>query len=92
MLLDINLGEERDGLDILSEIKANEIDTQVVLLTGDDTAESAIKAMKIGAADYLTKPFNIDEVIMVVKGILEKTKLQDEVKYPAEVEAGLCPS
>jgi DNA-binding NtrC family response regulator len=81
MLLDINLGEKRDGLDILSEIKANEIDTQVVLLTGDDTAESAIKAMKIGAADYLTKPFNIDEVIMVVKGILEKTKLQDEVKF-----------
>jgi len=52
-----------------------------VMLTGDDTAESAIKAMKIGAADYLTKPFNIDEVIMVVKGALEKAKLKDEVRY-----------
>ena len=81
MLLDINLGEDRNGLDILTEIKANELDAQVVMLTGDDTAESAIKAMKIGAADYLTKPFNIDEVIMVVKGALEKTKLKDEVRY-----------
>ena len=81
MLLDINLGEDRNGLDILTEIKANELDAQVVMLTGDDTAESAIKAMKTGAADYLTKPFNIDEVIMVVKGALEKSKLKDEVRY-----------
>ena len=81
ILLDINLGEDRNGLDILAEIKANELDVQVVMLTGDDTAESAIKAMKIGAADYLTKPFNIDEVIMVVKGALEKAKLNDEVRY-----------
>jgi DNA-binding NtrC family response regulator len=81
ILLDINLGEDRNGLDILAEIKANELDVQVVMLTGDDTAESAIKAMKIGAADYLTKPFNIDEVIMVVKGALEKSKLKDEVRY-----------
>jgi DNA-binding NtrC family response regulator len=81
ILLDINLGEDRNGLDILAEIKANELDAQVVMLTGDDTAESAIKAMKTGAADYLTKPFNIDEVIMVVKGALEKAKLNDEVRY-----------
>lgn len=81
VMLDIHLGEDKDGLDILHDIKQNEIDTQVVMLTGDDTAESAIKAMKIGAADYLTKPFNVDEVIMVIKGILEKAKLREEVKY-----------
>lgn len=81
MLLDINLGEDRNGLDILTEIMENELDTQVVMLTGDDTADSAIRAMKIGAADYLTKPFNVDEVIMVIKGVLEKSKLQDEVRY-----------
>src|SRR5210317_436740 len=81
ILLDINLGEDRNGLDILAEMKANELDVQVVMLTGDDTAESAIKAMKIGAADYLTKHFNIDEVIMVVKGALEKVKLNDEDRY-----------
>ena len=81
VMLDIHLGEEKDGLDILNDITKNEIDTQVVMLTGDDTAESAIRAMKIGAADYLTKPFNVDEVIMVLKGVLEKAKLKEEVKY-----------
>jgi len=81
VLLDIHLGEDRSGLDILGDIKKNEIDTQVVMLTGDDSAETAITAMKIGAADYLTKPFNVDEVIMVLTGVLEKTKLQDEIRY-----------
>jgi DNA-binding NtrC family response regulator len=81
VMLDINLGESKNGLDILGEIKQNLDDTQVVMLTGDDTAETAIKAMKIGAADYLTKPFNVDEVIMVIKGVLEKSKLKDEVRY-----------
>jgi len=81
VMLDIHLGEDRNGIDILGDIKNNDLDTQVVMLTGDDTAETAIKAMKIGAADYLTKPFNIDEVIMVLKGVLEKAKLKDEVKY-----------
>jgi DNA-binding NtrC family response regulator len=81
VLLDIQLGEDRTGLDILNEIKKDELDTQVVMLTGDDTAETAIRAMKRGAADYLTKPFNVDEVIMVIKGVLEKSKLKDEVRY-----------
>ena len=81
VLLDINLDEDITGLDILNEIKKEKIDTQVVMLTGDDSADSAIRALKIGAADYLTKPFNVDEVIMVIKGVLEKAKLKDEVKY-----------
>lgn len=81
VMLDIHLGEDKNGLDILNDIKAEKIDTQVVMLTGDDTAETAIKAMKIGAADYLTKPFNVDEVILVIKGLLEKSKLQDEISY-----------
>ena len=81
LMLDIHLGEDRNGIDILGDIKKAELDTQVVMLTGDDTAETAIKAMKIGAADYLTKPFNIDEVVMVLEAVLVKAKLEDEVKY-----------
>ena len=81
VLLDIHLDDGANGLDILAEIKKEKIDTQVVMLTGDDTAESAITAMKLGAADYLTKPFNVEEVKMVVKGLLEKTKLKDELDY-----------
>jgi len=51
------------------------------MLTSDDTAETAVKAMKIGAADYLTKPFNLDEVKIVVGRITERGHLKNEVEY-----------
>jgi two-component system, NtrC family, response regulator AtoC len=79
-MLDIKL-PGKSGLDILADIKAQGMKTQVVMLTADDSAETSVKAMKLGATDYLTKPFNIDEVLMVLAGILEKEKLRDEVSY-----------
>ena len=61
VLLDINL-PGRSGMHILQDIIDRVLNTKVVMLTADNTAEMAIKALKIGAADYLTKPFNTDEV------------------------------
>jgi DNA-binding NtrC family response regulator len=81
VLLDIHLDEGINGIDILQDIKKEDIDAAVVMLTADDTAESAIRAMKLGAADYLTKPFNVEEVKIVIDGILEKAKLKEEVEY-----------
>jgi DNA-binding NtrC family response regulator len=81
ILLDIHLDENRNGLDVLTEIKREKLVTPVVMLTSDDSAESAIKAMKLGAADYLTKPFNIEEVHIVVANILGTSRLKDEVDY-----------
>ena len=81
ILLDIHLDENITGLDILAEIKREKLNTPVVMLTSDDSAESAIRAMKLGAADYLTKPFNIEEVQIVVANILETARLKDEVDY-----------
>ena len=81
VMLDINLGDNKTGLDILAEIRKEKFDTQVVMLTADDSAESAITAMKLGAADYLTKPFNVEEVKIVIKSVLEKAKLREEVDY-----------
>lgn len=86
VLLDICLDENKNGLDILQEIREENLDTQVVMLTGDDTAESAIRAMKLGAADYLTKPFNVEEVILVIQGVIEKAKLKEEVNYLRKAE------
>jgi DNA-binding NtrC family response regulator len=80
VLLDLKL-PSITGLDILEKIKTNQIDTQVVMLTSDDHVETAIKCMKLGAADYLTKPFNIDEVKIVVNNIVEKKSLKSEVSY-----------
>ncbi|MGA8179425.1 MAG: sigma-54 dependent transcriptional regulator, partial [Desulfobacterales bacterium] len=47
----------------------------------DDTAETAVRAMKLGASDYLTKPFNTDEVKIVIRNIIEKENLKEEVDY-----------
>lgn len=80
VMLDINLPGQ-SGMDILQEIKGDGITAQVVMLTADDTAETAVKAMKLGAADYLTKPFNVEEVKIVINNILERERLKEEVDY-----------
>ncbi len=86
VLLDIRL-PERSGIDILKDIMGQGLPSQVVMLTADDTAETAVKAMKLGAADYLTKPFNVDEVKIVVKNIVEKGMLKQEVDYLRKVHS-----
>lgn len=80
ILLDINL-PDRNGLEILKEIKDKDTAMEVVMLTADDTAETAVRAMKMGASDYVTKPFNMDEVKIVISNILEKKKLKKELEY-----------
>jgi len=85
-LLDIKL-PGKSGIDILRELTDREIRTQVVMLTSDDTAETAVKAMKLGAVDYLTKPFDLDEVKIVIKNIVEKGHLMREVDYLRKVSS-----
>jgi DNA-binding NtrC family response regulator len=80
VILDIGM-PERNGIDILQEIIADGIDTQVVMLTADDSAETAVRAMKLGAADYLTKPFNTEEVKIVLSKIMEKESLRQELRF-----------
>jgi DNA-binding NtrC family response regulator len=86
VLLDISL-PGWSGIDILREIVEQRIATQVVMLTADDSAETAVKAMKLGAADYLTKPFNIEEVKILFLSILERVNLTREVDYLRKVHA-----
>ncbi len=86
VLLDIRIVDQ-SGIDVLQEIVKQELPTQVVMVTADDTAETAVKAMKLGAADYLTKPFNVDEVKIVLQNIIEKGKLKKEVVYLRKVQS-----
>lgn len=86
VLLDVNI-PEKSGLDILQEIKEKGIETEVVMLTADDTVETAVSAMKMGAADYLTKPLDMEKVRIVISNLLEKGKLRHEVEYLRKVVA-----
>jgi DNA-binding NtrC family response regulator len=88
VLLDLKL-PGKSGMDILKEVTERGIGAQVVMLTSDDSAESAVKAMKLGAVDYLTKPFDMDEVKIVVASIMEKGNLKHEVEYLRKISSDL---
>jgi DNA-binding NtrC family response regulator len=81
LLLDVDLGAGPTGLDLLEALMAGGIDFPVIMLTADDSAESAIRAMKAGAADYLTKPFNIEEVKIVLENLVANSRMKNELDY-----------
>ncbi len=88
VLLDIGLPGQ-SGIDILQELKDHNPSVQVVMLTCDNSAETAVKCMKLGAADYLLKPFHKDELIIIIKSILEREKLKNEIGYLRKIYAEL---
>ncbi|MGO8990844.1 MAG: sigma-54-dependent transcriptional regulator [bacterium] len=76
------------GLDLLQEAKRVAPLTPVIIITAFGTIESAIQAMKMGAYDYITKPFQIDEFVLTVKKALENRLLKKEVvRLRKEVES-----
>ncbi|MBI2493425.1 MAG: sigma-54-dependent Fis family transcriptional regulator [Candidatus Rokubacteria bacterium] len=80
VLLDIRL-PEADGIEVLERIKALDEGVEVVLATAVKTVRTAVAAMKLGAFDYLTKPFEEDELLAVVRRALEKRSLEREVAF-----------
>jgi DNA-binding NtrC family response regulator len=69
---------EMDGLELLSAIKEYRPDTEVIIITGHGTMETAIQAMKIGSYDYLQKPFKLDILKLIIDRIIEEKRLQRE--------------
>lgn len=67
-----------NGLALLERIKETNPETAVLLITAFSTAEQAVEAMKLGAYDYLAKPFKVDEVKLLVANALEKRDLKRE--------------
>jgi len=75
------------GLDLLEGVNKVAPMTPVIIITAFGTIESAIKAMKMGAYDYITKPFQMDEIVLTVKKALENRLLKQEVvRLKKEVE------
>jgi len=78
ILTDLKLPGGIDGMGVLREVTANKINVPVIVLTGYATVETAVEAMKNGAFDYITKPFNFDELMIILKKALSVSKLQKE--------------
>jgi DNA-binding NtrC family response regulator len=88
VLLDIFL-PGRNGIELLEEWNGRAKSNQVIMLTADHSAESAVKCLKLGAVDYLTKPFNLDEVEIVIQNAIEKEGMKREIRYLRGVYAEL---
>jgi DNA-binding NtrC family response regulator len=69
---------DMDGIEILREVKTSQPMTQVVLITAYGSIDSAVTAMKEGATDYLTKPFAMDELLLIIKRLLRMRQLEEE--------------
>lgn len=67
-----------DGMEVLKAAKSASPETVVLLITAFASADSAVEAMKQGAYDYLTKPFQVDEVQLIIRNALEKRRLTTE--------------
>jgi DNA-binding NtrC family response regulator len=80
VLLDIRL-PEMDGIEVLERIKAIDEQVEVILVTAVKTVRTAVAAMKLGAFDYVTKPFEEDDLLSAVRRALERRSLEREVVF-----------
>ena len=80
VFLDLRL-PDIDGMDLLLELKKIQPSLAVIIITAHGSIDTAIECMKRGAFDYITKPFDIDELLLQAKKVTEMGKLKEEVKY-----------
>lgn len=79
VLLDVWLGDgARDGLKILETVKKDHPYVPVVMMSGHGTVETAVSAIKLGAYDFIEKPFQVDRLLLVVKRAIESASLKRE--------------
>jgi DNA-binding NtrC family response regulator len=89
---DLRLGYEHDGMEILQEAKARQPHTQVLIMTAFSSVESSLQAMQAGAYDYITKPFNREELVLLAHRAAEKAQLARRVERLEAAVKGEGPS
>jgi DNA-binding NtrC family response regulator len=80
IFLDVSMPKV-DGIETLKRLKALSERTDVVMISASDRAEMAVKSIKLGAYDYITKPFEADDILSAVERVLEKQTLERQVDY-----------
>ena len=79
ILLDLVM-PKRSGLELLAELDERGVRAPVIVLTATNTVNAAVEAMKRGAADFMTKPFELDALLIKVRNLIEKRELEQEVE------------
>jgi len=67
-----------DGLEVLEKIKARDSDLPVVMISGHGTIETAVKATRLGAYDFIEKPLSLDKVILIINNAIKQRRLSEE--------------
>lgn len=80
VLLDLRM-PDMDGVEVLKTIKKEQPQVPVIMITAHGTVETAIEAMKAGAADYISKPFDMEELKLIIRRSLEVVELVSEVNF-----------
>lgn len=83
VITDLKLGD-MDGLDVLKKVKAHNPATEVLVMTGHGSIDTAVTAMKAGAFDYLTKPVDSEELSIVIDKALDRRKMLQEIEQLRE--------
>lgn len=87
MILDIMM-PNMDGLEVLRQVKEAHPDVEVIMITGLSQIDTAVRAMKLGAFDYISKPFEPDELKLVVQRALERRQLlRENLNLKSEVSS-----
>jgi two-component system response regulator AtoC len=85
ILCDIRM-PRMDGMALLKEVKEKELEGTIIMMSAYGTVDTAVEAMKIGAYDYVSKPFNADEIILTLKKAEERERLREEnIRFREEV-------
>ncbi len=87
-ILDIKM-PSLSGLEVLDQLKKDKVKTAIIVMTAQDTMRNAVDAMKKGAYDYITKPFELDELEMIVDKAVEARRLAEEVQSLRREVSGL---
>ncbi|MFW5719069.1 MAG: sigma-54-dependent transcriptional regulator, partial [Halanaerobium sp.] len=79
VLLDMKM-PGMDGIQFLKEVTEKDIETKVIMITGYGSVETAVETLKLGAVDYLRKPFKPEEIISIVEDVFERHELENSEK------------
>ncbi|MBT5433521.1 MAG: sigma-54-dependent Fis family transcriptional regulator, partial [Rhodospirillaceae bacterium] len=90
IILDIWLqGSDRDGMELLAQFSAEHPETPVIMISGHGNIETAVSAIKVGAYDFIEKPFQADRLLVLVRRAIEAAQLRrenEELRQKTQVE------